>query len=126
MKKKLSSSNAPAAIGPYSPGIDTGNIVWLSGQIPIDPATGEFPSDDIGELTAQCFKNISALLAEAGLTLADVVRVDVFLADIADFAAVNAVYATFFEEPYPARSCYQVAALPKKAKIEIEVTAVRS
>lgn len=126
MKKKLSSPNAPAAIGPYSPGIDAGSTVYLSGQIPIDPATGEYPSDDISELTAQCFKNISALLGEAGLTLADVVRVNVFLADIADFAAVNAVYATFFEEPYPARSCYQVAALPKNAKIEIEVTAVRS
>lgn len=125
MKKSLSSPAAPAAIGPYSPGIDAGSTIYLSGQLPVDPATGNFPSDDIGELTAQCFKNIEALLAEAGLGLSDVVKVNVFLADMADFAAVNAVYATFFTEPYPARSCVQVAALPKAAKIEIEVIAVR-
>ncbi len=125
MKKSLSSFAAPAAIGPYSPGIDAGSTIYLSGQLPVDPATGNFPSDDIGELTAQCFKNIEALLAEAGLGLSDVVKVNVFLADMADFAAVNAVYATFFTEPYPARSCVQVAALPKAAKIEIEVIAVR-
>ena len=121
----LATAQAPAAIGPYSQGIVAeGSTIYVSGQIPIDPATGEFAGDDIATQTAQCFKNITAILKEAGASLADVVDVTVLLADIADFAAMNEVYAQFFEEPYPARAAFQAAALPKGARVEIKATAV--
>ena len=124
MKKAISTSNAPAAIGPYSQAIQAGNIVYASGQIPIDPATGSFVEGGIKEQTRQSLTNVNAILEEAGLTLANVVKTTVFLADIADFADMNSVYAEFFSEPYPARSAVAVKSLPKGALVEIEVVAV--
>ena len=110
--KVVSTSNAPAAIGPYSQAIDLGNMVFVSGQIPVDPATGKM-ADTVEEQAAQSLANLKAILAEAGLSMANVVKTVIFLADINDFAAVNAVYAKAFAEPFPARSCVQVAAIPK-------------
>ena len=126
MNKILSTKKAPAAIGPYSQGVQAGNMVFVSGQLPIVPATGELLAENIGEQTKQCLVNIMAILAEAGCTLADVVKTTIFLKDMADFAEVNAAYALFFVENPPARACVQVAKLPKDADIEIEVIAVRS
>ena len=123
--KVVSTSNAPAAIGPYSQAIDLGNMVFVSGQIPVDPATGKM-ADTVEEQAAQSLANLKAILAEAGLSMANVVKTVIFLADINDFAAVNAVYAKAFAEPFPARSCVQVAAIPKGAKLEIECIAVRA
>ena len=114
--KVVSTSNAPAAIGPYSQAIDLGNMVFVSGQIPVDPATGKM-ADTVEEQAAQSLANLKAILAEAGLSMANVVKTVIFLADINDFAAVNAVYAKAFAEP--------VAAIPKGAKLEIECIAVR-
>ena len=111
-------------IGPYSQAIDLGNMVFVSGQIPVDPATGKM-ADTVEEQAAQSLANLKAILAEAGLSMANVVKTVIFLADINDFAAVNAVYAKAFAEPFPARSCVQVAAIPKGAKLEIECIAVR-
>ena len=125
MIKKISTKKAPAAIGPYSQALDTGNMLFISGQIPIDPATGVM-ADTVEEQAKQVLTNIKNILAEAGLTMNDVVKTSVFLADLGDFAKVNEVYASFFAEPYPARSCVQVAAIPKGAKVEIETIAVRS
>ena len=105
--KVVSTSNAPAAIGPYSQAIDLGNMVFVSGQIPVDPATGKM-ADTVEEQAAQSLANLKAILAEAGLSMANVVKTVIFLADINDFAAVNAVYAKAFAEPFPARSCVQV------------------
>lgn len=122
--KAITTSMAPAAIGPYSQGVQAGNTVYVSGQLPIDPATGAFPGDDIAAQTKQSLSNIQAILAEAGMSMADVVKTTVLLADIADFAAMNEVYSTFFTAPYPARAAFQVAALPKGAKVEIEAVAV--
>lgn len=122
--KQISTNKAPAAIGPYSQAIDLGNMVFLSGQIPIDPATGVMP-ESVEAQAKQVLTNIQNILAEAGLTMANVVKTTVFLSDLGDFAAVNEVYASFFAEPYPARSCVQVAAIPKGAKVEIETIAVR-
>lgn len=122
--KQVSTNKAPAAIGPYSQAIDLGNMVFLSGQIPIDPATGVMP-EGVEAQAKQVLTNIQNILAEAGLTMANVVKTTVFLSDLGDFAAVNEVYASFFAEPYPARSCVQVAAIPKGAKVEIETIAVR-
>ena len=122
--KVVSTSNAPAAIGPYSQAIDLGNMVFVSGQIPVDPATGKM-ADTVEEQAAQSLANLKAILAETGLSMANVVKTVIFLADINDFAAVNAVYAKAFAEPFPARSCVQVAAIPKRAKLEIECIAVR-
>lgn len=122
--KKISTSNAPAAIGPYSQGLDLGNMVFVSGQIPIDPATGTM-ADTIEEQAKQSLTNLKNILAEAGLGMENVVKTVVFLADLNDFAAVNAVYETFFADPFPARSCVQVAAIPKGAKVEIECIAQR-
>ena len=102
--KVVSTSNAPAAIGPYSQAIDLGNMVFVSGQIPVDPATGKM-ADTVEEQAAQSLANLKAILAEAGLSMANVVKTVIFLADINDFAAVNAVYAKAFAEPFPARSC---------------------
>ena len=120
----VSTSNAPAAIGPYSQALDLGDLVFVSGQIPVNPATG-LMADPVEEQAAQSLANIKAILAEAGLTMANVVKTVIFLADINDFAAVNQVYAQAFSEPYPARSCVQVAAIPKGAKLEIECIAKR-
>lgn len=125
MIKRVSTEKAPAAIGPYSQALDTGNMLFISGQIPIDPATGVM-ADTVEEQAKQVLTNIQNILAEAGLSMQNVVKTSVFLADLGDFAAVNEVYASFFAEPYPARSCVQVAAIPKGAKVEIETIAVRS
>ena len=124
MIKRISTDKAPAAIGPYSQALDTGNMLFISGQIPIDPATGTMP-ETVEAQAKQVLTNIQNILAEAGLTMANVVKTSVFLSDLGDFAAVNEVYASFFKEPYPARSCVQVAAIPKGAKVEIETIAVK-
>ena len=118
-KTVVSSDNAPAAIGPYSPGIQTGNMVFLSGQLGIDPATGKMP-EGVEAQAKQSLANVEALLTAAGATFADVVKTTVYLADIADFAAVNEIYASKFEAPFPARSAFQVAALPAGGLVEIE------
>lgn len=118
-KHVIASENAPAALGPYSAGIATGNLTFLSGQLGLDPATGELAQGVVAQ-AEQALKNIEALLAAAGATFGNVVKTTVFLADIADFDAVNEVYGAHFTEPYPARSAVQVAALPKGALVEIE------
>ena len=123
--KAIHTSHAPAAIGPYSQAVAAGNTLYISGQLPIDPATGEFAGADIAAQTRQSLTNMKAILEANGMTMADVVKTTVLLADIAEFAAMNAVYAEFFSEPYPARAAYQVAALPKAAKVEIEAIAVK-
>ena len=120
----IATADAPAAIGPYSQAIKSGGVtINVSGQIPIDPATGEFAGDTIEEQTRQSLTNVRNILAAAGATMADVVETEVMLADIADFAAMNAVYAEFFAEPYPARAAFQVGALPRGAKVEIKAVA---
>ncbi|MDL2222961.1 RidA family protein [Bacteroidales bacterium OttesenSCG-928-M11] len=123
MKEIITSANAPAAIGPYSQAVKTGNLVFLSGMLPIDPLTGEFAPGQAGEQTEQILKNIKALLADAGLTLDNVVKTTVFLQDMQDFAAMNTVYSNYFSQPYPARSAVAVKSLPKNALVEIEVIA---
>lgn len=123
MKKKIASLAAPAAIGPYSQAIAAGKTVYVSGQLPIDVNTGAFAGEDIRAQTRQSLENIRAILAAAGLTMDDVCKTTVLLADIAEFGAMNEVYAEFFSEPYPARAAFQVAALPKGAKVEIEAIA---
>jgi len=126
MNTPISTRNAPAAIGPYSQGVDTGALVFCSGQIPIDPATGQIEAQDVAGQTEQVISNLEAVLAQANLSLADVVKTTVFLTDIADFATVNEVYARRFTGPVlPARSAIQVAALPKAALVEIEAIAAR-
>ena len=124
MKQVLATEQAPAAIGPYSQGIAAGETVYVSGQLPLDPATGAFP-EGIAAQTAQSLKNIQAILAQQGMTLANVVKTTVFLSDINDFAEMNKVYGEFFTQPYPARSAVQVAKLPKDAPLEIECIAVK-
>lgn len=121
--KAISTQKAPAAIGPYSQGIQVGNLVYTSGQIPIDPATGSFVEGGIKEQTRQSLANVKAILEEAGLTMGNVVKTTVFMADMNDFADMNAVYAEFFAEPYPTRSAVAVKTLPKGALVEIEVVA---
>ena len=123
MKKVISTSKAPAAIGPYSQAIQVGNLVYTSGQIPIDPTTGVFVEGGIKEQTHQALLNVKAILEENGLSMNDIVKTTVFMADMNDFADMNAVYAEFFTEPYPARSAVAVKALPKGALVEIEVVA---
>jgi 2-iminobutanoate/2-iminopropanoate deaminase len=124
MKHAVSSSEAPKAIGPYSPAVRAGQLLFISGQVPIDPATGNLIEGDIAAQTRRVFENIGALLKAAGLTYAHIVRTTVFLADMNDFAAMNQTYATYFAEPYPARSTVQVSRLPKDARVEIDVVAV--
>ena len=121
--KAISTQKAPAAIGPYSQAVRVGNLVYTSGQIPIDPATGAFVEGGVKEQTRQSLTNVRAILAEAGLAMRDVVKTTVFMADMNDFAEMNAVYAEFFSEPYPARSAVAVKTLPKGALVEIEVVA---
>ena len=123
MKTAISTEKAPAAIGPYSQAIEANGFVYASGQLPIDPATGQFPEGGIQEQTRQSILNAQAILAAAGLTLANVVKTTVFLADMNDFAAMNEVYASFFQAPYPARSAVAVKTLPKGAMVEIECNA---
>ena len=124
MKKVISTNNAPAAIGPYSQAIEVNGTIYASGQIPINPATGEFVSGGIKEQTEQVFKNIKDILSEAGLSTDNIVKTTVLLADIADFTAMNEVYAAQFSGTFPARSAFAVKDLPKGALIEIEVIAV--
>ena len=124
MNQAIATKNAPAAIGPYSQGIRAGKTIYVSGQIPIDPATGEFAGQDIETQTRQSLTNIKNILKEAGADMSDVVKTTVLLNDIADFAAMNKVYAEFFTEPYPARAAFQAAAIPKGALVEIEAVAV--
>ena len=124
--KQIISENAPAAIGPYSQAVEVGGFVYASGQLPIDPATGIFPEGGIKEQTRQSLLNVSAILEAAGLSLSNVVKTTVYLADMGAFADMNAVYSEFFKAPYPARSAVAVKALPKGAMVEIEVIAARS
>ena len=121
-KKIIATTAAPAAIGPYSQGIDLGNLVFTSGQLPIDPATGEMPADIAGQ-ARQSLTNVKAILAEAGLGMENIVKTTVFLQNMSEFAAMNEVYTSFFEGAPPARSAVEVAKLPKDALIEIEVIA---
>ena len=123
MKTPITTSGAPAAIGPYSQAICFGDTVYVSGQLPIDPATGSFAGEDIASQTRQSLTNIRNILAQAGMTMDNVLKSTVLLADIRDFAAMNEVYAQFFSAPYPARAAFQVAHLPKDALVEIEVIA---
>lgn len=124
--KAIKTDKAPAAIGPYSQAIDSGcGLVFVSGQLPIDPATGAFPEGGVREQTRQSLLNASAILQAAGLGLQDVVKTTVFLADMGDFAAMNEVYASFFTEPFPARSAVAVKTLPKGALVEVECIAAR-
>ncbi len=126
MKKVIATTNAPAAIGPYSQAVQVGNMLFASGQLGIDPATGNFVEGAIKEQTAQAFKNVKAILAEAGLDISDVVKTTVFLADMGDFGAMNEVYASQFEGAFPARSAVAVKTLPKNGLVEIEVIAVKA
>lgn len=124
MKQAVSTNDAPAAIGPYSQAIRVGNLVYTSGQIPMDPTTGQIVEGDIKVQTRQVLTNVKAILEAAGTSLANVVKTTVFLKNMADFGAMNEVYAEFFAEPFPARSAIEVAALPKDAPVEIETVAV--
>lgn len=125
MNQPIHTPNAPAAIGPYSQAVQTGNMLFVSGQIPIDPATGVFAGEDIATQTKQSLTNIRNILAAAGYTMNDVVKTTVLLADIADFAAMNAVYAEFFTENKPARAAFAVKDLPRGALVEIEAIAAK-
>jgi 2-iminobutanoate/2-iminopropanoate deaminase len=122
-KQSVASPNAPRAIGPYSAALRAGQLLFISGQVPIAPETGSLIDGDIAVQTEQVLRNVEALLSAAGLSLAHVVRTTVFLADMNDFAAMNEVYRTFFREPYPARSTVQAARLPRDARIEIDAIA---
>ena len=123
IQETISSNNAPVAVGPYSPAIRAGDFIYISGQLPIDPTTGQLVSDDIRVQTEQVLKNVGAILAEAGTDFDHVVKTTCFLSDINDFVPFNEVYATAFTSDFPARSAVEVARLPKDVKIEIEVIA---
>ena len=123
--KPIVTSAAPAAIGPYSQAIEVNGFVYASGQLPIDPATGAFPEGGVQEQTRQSLLNVKAILEEAGLTLANVVKTTVYLADMGDFAAMNEIYSQFFSQPLPSRSAVAVKELPKGALVEVEVIAAR-
>jgi reactive intermediate/imine deaminase len=120
----IHASDAPQAIGPYSQAVKINNVVYMSGQIPLDPATMQLVAGDITEQTVRVFENLAAVARAAGGDLNHCVKVNIYLTDLADFAAVNAVMARYFNEPYPARACVQVAALPRGAAVEIEATMV--
>ena len=124
MKETISTENAPGAIGPYSQAVKTGNMVFCSGQIPIDPVTGEFVSNDVAEQTRQVLKNLTAVLQAAGTDLNNVVKTTVFLADMNDFTAMNEIYAEFFSDNKPARATVQAARLPRDARVEIDCIAI--
>ena len=123
MKQAISSPGAPKAIGPYSQAVRAGQLLFLSGQVPLDPVSGQMIDGDIAAQTRRVFENLGAVLEAGGRTFADVVRTTVFLADMNDFAAMNAVYGEYFKEPYPARATVQVARLPKDARVEIDLIA---
>ncbi len=125
MAEIINTKNAPAAIGPYSQAVKAGNILFISGQLPIDPVTGTMADRNIALQTRQSLSNIKGILAATDMNLSDVTKVNVFLADMNDFAGMNEVYATFFTADYPARAAVQVARLPKDALIEIEAIAVK-
>ena len=124
MREAVRTEKAPAAIGPYSQAVRVGNLLFCSGQIPLDPASGELVTGDVAAQTRQVFANLGAVLSEAGAGFEHVARTTVYLADMGDFAAMNAVYATFFSAPAPARSTIQAAGLPRNARVEIDVIAV--
>ena len=123
--KVIATKNAPAAVGPYSQAIDCGDTVYCSGQIPLDPQTGAVVEGGLEAQAHQRFRNVKAVLAEAGLGLENVVKTTVFMTDLGQFGALNAIYAEYFAEPYPARSCVEVSALPKGVLVECEVIARR-
>ena len=125
MRKPIQTDKAPAAIGPYSQGVAAGGFVFCSGQIPLDPVTGQIVAGGIEEQTRQVFKNLAAILEAAGSSLAQAVKCTVFLHDMNDFAAMNKVYAEFFTGPAPARAAFQVVRLPKDVKVEIDCIAVQ-
>lgn len=125
MKKVIATTNAPAAVGPYSQAIEVNGTIYISGQLPIDPATGAFPKGGVKEQTEQSFKNIKAILSEIGLSTDNIVKTTVLLSDIAEFGPMNEVYETQFKGSFPARSAFAVKDLPKGALVEIEVIAVR-
>ncbi len=120
MMEAIATPEAPGAIGPFSQAIKMGDLLFVSGQLPIDPATGEFVSNDPVEQARQCLKNIAAIARAAGSGIEKTVKTTVLLTDLSNFADINNEYATFFQKPYPARACYQVSALPKGALVEIE------
>lgn len=124
MKQEIITDNAPKAIGPYSQALKINEMVVISGQLPIDPATGNFPSDEIADQTRQSLENIKAILAQIGYGMDRVVKTTVLLSNIADFNEMNKVYEQYFTAPYPTRCAFQVAALPKGAKVEIEAQAL--
>ena len=126
MIKSVNTSNAPAAIGPYSQAIDAGNMVFVSGQLPINPSTGAFAEGGVAGQTRQSLTNMKAILKEAGLDLSNVVKTTVFLADMGDFTEMNGIYSQFFAQPYPARSAVAVKTLPKNALVEIECIASKA
>lgn len=126
MKKVIATTKAPAAIGPYNQAIQVGNMLFASGQLGLDPATGNFPEGGVKEQTIQSFQNVKAILEEVGFSINDVVKTTVFLADMADFAAMNEIYASQFEGDFPARSAVAVKTLPKNALVEVEVIAVKA
>lgn len=126
MSHVLNASGAPAAIGPYSHAVWAGDLLFTSGQIPLVPETGQLAGDTVEAQTEQVLKNLEAVLTAAGLTFADVVKTTVFITDLNDFGTINAIYATRFPQDPPARSCVQVAALPKGAKLEIELIAKKN
>ena len=123
MKRVIATTEAPAAVGPYSQAIAVGNLLFCAGQIPLDPATGDLVGTDVTAQAERVCQNIAGVLKANGMTFANVVKTTVFLTDLAQFAAMNAVYAKYFTEPFPARSTIQVAGLPRGAQVEIEVTA---
>jgi 2-iminobutanoate/2-iminopropanoate deaminase len=125
MNNMISTEKAPAAIGPYSQAVEAGNMIFVSGQLPLDPETMVFVSEDIQEQTKQCLKNLTAILQSAGYEAKDIVKVTVFLKDMNDFARMNEVYATFFTDHKPARAAVEVARLPKDAQVEIEAVAIK-
>lgn len=125
MKQVIHTNEAPQAIGPYSQAIMAGNMLFVSGQIPVVPATGEIVSADVEAQTKQCLENLKAVLAAAGLTLADVVKTSVFIKNMDDFGKINGVYGQYFQENCPARACVEVARLPKDVQVEIEAIAIK-
>ncbi|MEI9893547.1 MAG: RidA family protein [Chthoniobacter sp.] len=126
MKKVIATTEAPAAVGPYSQAIALGDLLFAAGQIPLDPSTGEIVGTDVTAQTERVCQNIAAVLKANGMTFSNVVKTTVFLVDLANFAAMNAVYSKYFSEPYPARSTIQVAGLPRGSQVEIEIIAYAS
>ncbi|MGI8314728.1 RidA family protein [Halobacillus mangrovi] len=125
MFKAISTDQAPAAIGPYSQAADLGNLLFISGQIPLDPKTMEFVSDDVSNQTHQVMRNLGAILEEAGLSYRNIAKANIYLASMDDFSVVNDIYASYLSEPYPARAAVEVSKLPKGALVEIEAIAVK-